>query len=76
MSRKLLLTLGCIAFLAVTAQTKADPATAADPSLADATPPSPVPIVPLPPALLGAAASVAIATALRWSRHRQWIMLR
>ena len=38
--------------------------------------PSAVPVVPLPPAVYGSAASVGMILFLRYSRHRRWLTLR
>lgn len=75
MSYRRPLLLSCVAALAVTASVNAAPQPVElNPS--DAMPAAPVPIVPLPPALIGAGASIALATVLRMSRHRRWITLR
>ena len=60
--------------LALTVGVQASPLNDSNPS--DAMPAAPVPIVPLPPALVGAGVSIGIATALRFTRHRRWITLR
>ena len=73
-SRRALLVFYAITLSMTTANVQA--ATPRDTTASDAMPAAPIPIVPLPPALVGAGASIGIAALLRFSRHRRWITLR